>query len=147
MASTRYGDFPKASDIEVGTRFVDVRAARWSDSQHSERLVEVVRKTSTRLIVALVDREGNVDADRMFRIIVRNGDVTGKVEGAERFPMDLYTTDDERLEIMRASSRKATYRWEARQAAQDAFHDMTQANARKAVEALQAYLDAYPEAE
>lgn len=129
-----------ASDLKIGQRLIDATAGRWADAHHSEREVEVVRATKTRLVLALVTTAGDV-TDREIRVVVRDGAVTSRIEGGGQYAAaNLYTPDDEALAIMRAYSARLDTRIAAQRAAEHVSRDITPDKARAAIEKLQAYL-------
>lgn len=129
-------------DVEVGQHFVDATAGRWRDTTHSERKVVVIRKTKTRVVVAVV-RDDGVVTPRELRLLVRDGYITDKVEGESYASVRLYTEDDSDLATMRAYSARAKLRFEARSAAESFFKDTTPENGQDAIAKIQAYLDSH----
>lgn len=143
MASSRDGEI-HVNDLEIGQRLIEAHPAVWADSHHRERPMQVLRTTKTRLILGVINDDGNLIPNREVRVILEDGYLTNKVEGQDRYrnPCDLYTEDDEVLPIMRAKTARSKLRNTARKAMERAGNNLTPETAQEAVTALQEYLDA-----
>lgn len=145
MANNRMTGGMALSDLKIGQKLIEVNRGHWSYNVHTESMWRVVRTTSTRLIINLIREVGGVDipTEIEYRVLVRDGKVTTKIEGRGSKDIELHTLDSEELPELRAATARSKIRSDAQKFAENAHRRLSGETARAAITALQAYLDAY----
>ena len=117
------------ADLTPGQEVVLYVSGHWSDTRARISSTTVEKVTKTRVVLANGDR-----------LVIREGKITGKVEGSSYYSPSIYTPDDEQLAKHRARNKKIELRYAARTAAESFRKDPSIETAKRLVADVQAWL-------
>lgn len=118
------------ADLTPGQEVVLYVPGHWSDTSGRIQIVKVEKVTKTRLVL-----------DNGVRLVIREGMITGKVEGSTFYTPTILTTDDAKLIEYRARNDRLEKRYAALVAAERFQRDVNVETAKRLIADVQAWLD------